>query len=66
VLTFEKVSEVEVTGEAYERLTGVFGLRMRVARMRLGDEFIELMEVMTPKGGRSRPTRGAMISGSST
>jgi catechol 2,3-dioxygenase-like lactoylglutathione lyase family enzyme len=50
VLTFEKVSEVEVTGEAYERLTGVFGLRMRVARMRLGDEFIELMEVMTPKG----------------
>jgi Glyoxalase/Bleomycin resistance protein/Dioxygenase superfamily len=49
VLTFEKVSEVEVTGEAYKRLIGVFVLRMRVARMRLGDEFIELMEVMTPK-----------------
>jgi catechol 2,3-dioxygenase-like lactoylglutathione lyase family enzyme len=50
VLTFEKVSDVEVTGEAYERLIGVFGLRMRVARLRLGDEHVELMEVMTPKG----------------
>jgi len=50
VLTFEKVSDVEVTGEAYEQLMGVFGLRMRVARMRLGDQHIELMEVLTPKG----------------
>ena len=50
VLTFEPVSDVEVTGEAYERLMGVFGLRMRVVRMRLGDEFIELTEVMTPRG----------------
>jgi catechol 2,3-dioxygenase-like lactoylglutathione lyase family enzyme len=50
VLTFEKVSEVEVEGEAYERLMGVFGLRMRVARLRLGEEFIELIEVMTPQG----------------
>jgi catechol 2,3-dioxygenase-like lactoylglutathione lyase family enzyme len=50
VLTFQKVSDVEVTGDAYERLMGVFGLRMRVARMRLGDQHIELMEVLTPKG----------------
>jgi catechol 2,3-dioxygenase-like lactoylglutathione lyase family enzyme len=50
VLTFEKVSDVEVTGEAYEQLMGVFGLRMRVARMRLGEERIELMEALTPKG----------------
>jgi catechol 2,3-dioxygenase-like lactoylglutathione lyase family enzyme len=50
VLTFEKVSEVEVEGEAYEHLMGVFGLRMRVARLRLGDEEIELIEVMTPRG----------------
>jgi catechol 2,3-dioxygenase-like lactoylglutathione lyase family enzyme len=50
VLSFEKVSEVEVAGESYERLQGVFGLRMRVARMRLGDEFIELTEYLTPKG----------------
>jgi catechol 2,3-dioxygenase-like lactoylglutathione lyase family enzyme len=50
VLLFEKVSEVEVAGESYERLQGVFGLRMRVARLRLGDEFIELTEYLTPKG----------------
>src|SRR5687768_8142999 len=50
VLSFEKVSDVEVTGEDYERLQGVFGLRMRVVRMRLGDEFIELTEYLAPKG----------------
>ena len=32
VLSFEKVSDVEVTGEDYERLQGVFGLRMRLVR----------------------------------
>ena len=50
VLSFEKVSDVEVTGEEYERLQGVFGLRMRVVSMKLGDEFIELTEYLTPKG----------------
>ncbi len=50
VLTFEKVSDVEVAGEAYERLQGVFGLRMRVVRMRLGDEQIELTEYLAPRG----------------
>jgi len=50
ILSFEKVSDVEVTGEDYERLQGVFGLRMRVVRMRLGSEFIELTEYLAPKG----------------
>src|ERR1700758_1889037 len=50
VLTFEKVSDTEVAGESYEHLEGVFGLRMRVVRMRLGDEFIELTEYLAPKG----------------
>jgi len=50
VLSFEKVSDVEVTGEDYEQLEGVFGLRMRVVRMRLGEEFIELTEYLAPKG----------------
>ena len=50
VLSFEKVSDIEVTGEDYERLQGVFGLRMRVVRMKLGEEFIELTEYLTPKG----------------
>ena len=50
VLTFEKVSETEVTGENFEHLEGVFGLRARVVRMRLGDESIELTEYLAPKG----------------
>jgi catechol 2,3-dioxygenase-like lactoylglutathione lyase family enzyme len=50
VLTFEKVSDTEVTGEDYEHLEGVFGLRIRVVRMQLGDEFIELTEYLAPKG----------------
>ncbi|HEX2713625.1 MAG TPA: VOC family protein, partial [Candidatus Acidoferrales bacterium] len=50
VLSFEKVSDAEVVGDAYEHLQGVFGLRMRVVRMRLGDELIELTEYLTPRG----------------
>ncbi len=50
VLTFEKVSDTEVAGDNYEHLEGVFGLRMRVVRMRLGDESIELTEYLAPKG----------------
>src|SRR6266571_1365490 len=50
VLTFEKISDAEVAGENYEHLEGVFGLRMHVVRMRLGDESIELTEYLAPKG----------------
>ena len=50
VLTFEKVSDVEVTGGDYERLQGLFGLRMRVVRMKLGNESIELTEYLAPRG----------------
>lgn len=50
VLSFEKVSDIEVAGEDYERLQGVFGLRMRVVRMKLGDEFIELTQYIAPEG----------------
>lgn len=50
VLSFKKVSDIEVTGIEYERLQGVFGVRMRIVRMRLGDEFIELTEYLAPKG----------------
>ena len=54
VLEFEKVSEREVHGDAYERLTGVFGMRARIVRLRLGDEQIELTEYLT-SGGRPIP-----------
>ena len=50
VLSFAPVSDVEVTGSAYEHLQGVFGLRMRVVRLRLGDEAIVLTEYLAPKG----------------
>jgi catechol 2,3-dioxygenase-like lactoylglutathione lyase family enzyme len=50
VLTFEKVSDVEVWGEEYEQLQGVFGVRMRVVRLRLGEETVELTEYLAPKG----------------
>jgi catechol 2,3-dioxygenase-like lactoylglutathione lyase family enzyme len=49
-LNFEKISDVEVHGSEYEKLQGVFGLRMRVARMKLGDEMIELTQYLAPEG----------------
>lgn len=50
VLGFEKVAETEGTGDALEHLYGVFGLRVRTARLRLGDEHIELTEYLAPQG----------------
>ncbi len=50
VLTFEKVSDQEVSGPEYERLVGVFGARARMVRMKLGDEAIELTEFLAPRG----------------
>src|SRR3981189_2414443 len=38
VLTFEKISDIEVSGREYELIQGVFGARMRVVRLRLGAE----------------------------
>ncbi len=50
VLSFEKVSDVEVYGSQYEYLEGIFGLRIRVVRMKLGDEFIDLIDYLAPEG----------------
>src|SRR5438874_12258300 len=49
-LAFQKVSDVEVLGEQYEHLEGVFGARMRIVRMRLGNEFVDLTEYLAPRG----------------
>jgi catechol 2,3-dioxygenase-like lactoylglutathione lyase family enzyme len=54
VLGFKKVSDAEVYGDSYEQLQNLFGLRMRIVRMQLGDEFIELTDYLT-SGGRSIP-----------
>ncbi|MBL8232438.1 MAG: VOC family protein [Bryobacterales bacterium] len=49
-LSFEKVSESESSGEEAERRTGVFGARIRMARLRLGEEFLDLTEFVAPRG----------------
>jgi catechol 2,3-dioxygenase-like lactoylglutathione lyase family enzyme len=55
VLHFQKVSEVERSGAAIEHLKGLFGVRVRVVRMSLGDEELELTEYLAPRG-RALPT----------
>ncbi len=50
VLGFELISEAETAGDAFEHLSGVFGARCRVARLRLGDELIELSQFLAPEG----------------
>lgn len=50
VLDFTKISESEVSGDAFERLSGVFGARARIARLGLGDESIELTQFLAPEG----------------
>ena len=49
-LTFQKISDREVFGKQYEELVGVFGVRMRIVRMQLGPQSIELTEYLTPRG----------------
>lgn len=49
-LGFEKVSEVEVMGSEYEQLQSVFGARMRIVKMKLGSEFLELTHYLAPPG----------------
>jgi catechol 2,3-dioxygenase-like lactoylglutathione lyase family enzyme len=50
VLGFEELDRQEVSGEHYERLYGVFGMRLAIATLRLGDEQIELMHFIAPRG----------------
>lgn len=50
VLPFEKVSDVESSGRELEHLSGVFGARVRIIRLKLGNEVLELTEYFTPQG----------------
>jgi catechol 2,3-dioxygenase-like lactoylglutathione lyase family enzyme len=50
VLPFEKLPDVETWGEEIEKLSGVFGARVRIARLKLGDDTLELTEYLTPRG----------------
>lgn len=56
VLHFTLEADTEAAGPEWERLTGVFGVRVRLVRLRLGDERLELTEYLaasTP--GRPAP-----------
>ncbi len=55
VLQFEKVTEAESSGEALERLEGTFGAHVRQARLRLGDERLDLVEYLAPRGRQVPP-----------
>lgn len=52
VLGFQKVSDEELYGDEFETLKGVFGIHLRIVRLQLGDELIELTDYLTT-GGRS-------------
>ncbi|MDJ0597000.1 MAG: VOC family protein [Pleurocapsa sp. MO_226.B13] len=49
-LSFKKIADIEVYGEEYEQLLGLFGVRLRLVRMQLGNETIELIQHLTPQG----------------
>jgi catechol 2,3-dioxygenase-like lactoylglutathione lyase family enzyme len=49
-LDFKKVSERTIADRDYDYLTGVFGARVRVATLKLGDETIELEQYSSPAG----------------
>src|SRR5262245_45218558 len=49
-LTFQKISDVEVLGDEFEHLEGVFGARMRIVRMQLGNEYLDLTQYLAPPG----------------
>lgn len=50
VLDFRLESGAEAAGDGIESLSGVFGSRVRTARLSLGDEALELTEFLAPRG----------------
>ncbi len=50
VLAFEVIDRDERVGTELEHLTGVFGARVLSARLRLGEEVIELIQFLAPEG----------------
>ena len=50
VLDFRLETDDELAGAAVEDLHGVFGARIRVVRLRLGEERLQLTEFLAPRG----------------
>jgi catechol 2,3-dioxygenase-like lactoylglutathione lyase family enzyme len=55
VLACQKISDIAVAGFEFDRLYGLANVRLRVVKLKLGDEIIELIEFLSPKG-RPIPT----------
>ncbi len=49
-LSFTKISEVEVQGKEYDKLVDLEGVRLRLVRMQLGSEEIELIQHLNHQG----------------
>jgi catechol 2,3-dioxygenase-like lactoylglutathione lyase family enzyme len=54
VLHFEKLSDIEYSGDSLDRLKGISGSRIRVVRMRLRQEEIELTQYLSPGSERTQ------------
>src|SRR6185312_14500305 len=49
-LDFRKVSDDQAGGASYDSLQGLTGTRLRVVRLRLGDEYLQLTQYLSPVG----------------
>lgn len=54
MLKCQIISDTEVFGTEVENLYGLFGARLRMVRLKLGDEYLDLLDYLTA-GGRSIP-----------
>jgi catechol 2,3-dioxygenase-like lactoylglutathione lyase family enzyme len=52
VLGFDQIADREVAGDAYEHLYGVFGARVHIVTLKLGDEMLKLEQFIAPQGRR--------------
>lgn len=50
VLAFTRVGEEERVGDTLEEQYGVFGLRQRIVHLSLGDERVDLVQSLAPRG----------------
>lgn len=50
VLSCKKISDSEVAGVEFDQLYGLSNVRLRVAKLQLGNETFKLTEFLTPKG----------------
>ncbi len=50
VLRFEKVGDARIEGPEYARLFGIPGMTAKVSTLQLGEERIQLIQFMTPRG----------------